>query len=288
MNTQSPELNRQSAPYADGRTLAVENTMNISDNERLASVIGGGVLALYGLRRAPAGLLLTLVGGALIHRGLTGHCFVYQALNLNTHDRAQQGQMMTRALTVNRRADDVYDFWRKVENLPRFMPLIEQVEERDERSSHWSASLPFGVKADWDVEITDDQPDRMIAWRSLPNAPLHHSGSVSFDPAPGHRGTEVTLSIRYQPPGGVVGAAATKLFGAALEQQVAEALRRCKQILETGQLTTSDMAPPPEPISESDKRVKSRGHRDEVSVAAEQSFPASDPPAWTLGRETDE
>jgi uncharacterized membrane protein len=261
--------------------------VNISDNERLLSVIGGGALVLYGLRRAPAGLLLTLLGGALIQRGVSGHCSVYQALDMNTAEGSEHLRTVTRSLTINRRADDIYDFWRNLKNMPRFLPHIDQVDERDEQISHWSASLPLVKQIDWDVEITDDQTDRSITWRSRPGAPLHYSTTVSFEPAPGHRGTEMTLSLQYQPPGGVVGAAAAKLFGMALEQQVAEALRRCKQIMETGQLTTSDSAPPAEPAPHQDRRQSQRGLRDEVSVAADQSFPASDPPAWTLGRETE-
>jgi uncharacterized membrane protein len=261
--------------------------VNISDYERLFSLIGGGALALYGLRRAPAGLLLALLGGALIRRGVSGHCSVYQALEMSTVEGDEHIKTVTRSLTINRRADDIYDLWRNFKNIPRFMPHITQVEKRDEQSSHWTASLPLGKQISWDVEITNDQRDRSISWRSRPDAPLHYSGTISFEAAPGHRGTEVTLSLQYQPPGGVVGAAAAKLFGVALEQQVAEALRRCKQILETGQLTTSDVAPPAEPAPGTDRRQNARNPRDEVSVAADDSFPASDPPAWTLGRETE-
>jgi len=161
-------MDTHKAPYhlADKR-------VNISDNERLFSLIGGGALALYGLRRAPAGLLLTLLGGALIQRGVSGHCSVYQALEMKTAEGSEHIKTVTRSLTINRRADDIYDLWRNLKNIPRFMPHITQVEKRDEQSSRWSASLPLGKQISWDVEITNDQQDRSISWRSRPDAPLH-------------------------------------------------------------------------------------------------------------------
>ena len=62
--------------------------VNVGDYERHASLIGGTVLAICGLMRGSlSGLALAAIGGALVWRGYSGHCEVYQALG---HNSAEQ------------------------------------------------------------------------------------------------------------------------------------------------------------------------------------------------------
>jgi uncharacterized membrane protein len=145
-----------------------------------------------------------------------------------------------RAITINRRPDEVYRFWRDFTNLPRFMQRVEAVERLSERRSHWRVSGPGGMTLEWDAEITDDVPNERIAWRVLPGSPVDHAGIVRLRQAPGGRGTEAIVEMQYTPPGGGVGATVAKLVGAAPEQELAEALRRLKQILETGEVVISE------------------------------------------------
>ncbi len=91
----------------------------------------------------------------------------------------------------------------------------------------------------WDAEITEDRPNELIAWRSLPNADVDNQGSVRFVPAPGGRGTEVHVSLAYNPPAGAVGSAVAMLFGEEPNQQVAGDLRRFKNIMEAGEIPTT-------------------------------------------------
>ena len=146
----------------------------------------------------------------------------------------------TKSITVNQRPEELYRFWRNFENLPRVMRHIASVRTIDDRRSHWVAHAPGGYKVEWDSEITDDRPDRYIAWRSLPGADVPNSGAVSFDPAPGGRGTEIRVQLEYRPPGGMLGSAFAKLLGHAPEQRAMEDLRRLKQLLETGEIATTD------------------------------------------------
>jgi uncharacterized membrane protein len=145
-----------------------------------------------------------------------------------------------KAITVNRPPEEVYRFWHDFQNLPRFMNHLESVQVTGDRRSHWKAKAPAGTAVEWDAEVTDDQPNRLIAWRSVEGAQVDNSGSVRFTPAPGERGTEVHVELRYSPPGGVIGATIAKLFGEAPEQQVEDDLRRFKQVMETGEVVQSD------------------------------------------------
>lgn len=148
-----------------------------------------------------------------------------------------------RTVTVRKPTDEVYRHWRSLENLPDFMAHLESVEQRPGGRSHWVARAPAGTRVEWDAEITEDTPGELIAWRSVKRAKVENSGVVRFAPAPGEQGTEVSVELRYSPAGGRAGAAMAKLFGEAPEQQLADDLRRFKQVLETGEVVVSSGAP---------------------------------------------
>jgi uncharacterized membrane protein len=145
-----------------------------------------------------------------------------------------------KAITIGRPAEDLYKFWRDFENLPRFMRHLEAVQVIDERRSHWKAKAPLGRTVEWDAEITEDRPNERLAWRSLEGADVPNYGSVTFEPAPGGRGTTVRVDLHYEPPGGIIGATIAKLFGQEPGQQVQEDLRAFKQLMETGEVVQSE------------------------------------------------
>ena len=145
-----------------------------------------------------------------------------------------------RAVTVNTSRQAAYDEWRDLTRLPRFMQHLESVEVLDERRSHWRAKGPLGTAAEWDAEITEDVPGEVLAWTSTDNAAIGNSGRVRFIDAPGDRGTEVHVELEYAPPLGPIGAMAARLLGEEPGLQVADDLRRFKQIVETGRVPWSD------------------------------------------------
>jgi uncharacterized membrane protein len=161
-------------------------------------------------------------------------------------DNAQQRGMLdvTKAITINQPPETVYQFWRDFQNLPRFMQHLQSVEVKDDGRSHWKTRAPAGATVEWDAEIVDDQPNQLIAWRSVEGADVDNAGTVQFTSAPGGRGTEVRVQLRYQPPGGAIGATIVntigKLFGESPDQQVYDDLRALKQVLETGEVVYSD------------------------------------------------
>jgi uncharacterized membrane protein len=146
---------------------------------------------------------------------------------------------VTQTVTINSTPDELYHFWKNLENLPLFMEHLESVSEVNDRVSHWVAKAPAGTSVEWDAEIVDDQPDRSIGWRTLPDSQVTHEGMVSFEPASGGRGTIVRVEMLYVPPAGKVGVWIARMFGEEPALQVADDLRRLKQLLETGEVATT-------------------------------------------------
>jgi uncharacterized membrane protein len=154
--------------------------------------------------------------------------------------REKRGIHIKQSITINRSPQELYEFWYDFENLPRLMSHLKSVQRLDERRYRWQAKAPAGMTVEWDAEIVTDHPNTEIAWRSLEGADVANMGSVRFRPATGDRGTVVSVELRYDPPGGKLGATLAKLFGEEPEQQVADDLRAFKQIMETGETLRSD------------------------------------------------
>jgi uncharacterized membrane protein len=242
------EIHEASRP-ADGR-------VNISRAERWASVVGGALLAAYGVNRALdrdfkeggwAGCAVALAGTALVYRGATGHCDVYGALGLSTAARGDAasvrhgaGVKVEKSVLINESPEELYRFWRDFENLPRFMKHLEAVHVMDDKRSHWTAKAPAGRTVEWDAEIIQERENELIAWRSLEDADVANAGSVRFEKAPVDRGTLVKVALNYEPPAGTLGLLVAKLFGEEPERQVEEDLRRFKQLIETGEIATTE------------------------------------------------
>jgi uncharacterized membrane protein len=214
-----------------------ERTKKMGGVERAISAIAGGTMLGFGLF-APGKrrIVIALAGSALLARGVTGYSLLYRMLNIyRAKDRFASGIRVERAVTIGRPVEEVYAFWRSLENLPRFMKNIQSVTERDGRS-HWVAEAPLGATVEWDAVIEEDQPNARIAWRSIPGSQIENAGVVLFHPAPGERGTELRVNLEYKAPGGSLGAALARILGAEPDVQVREDLRRVKMLLETGQI----------------------------------------------------
>jgi uncharacterized membrane protein len=250
-----------------------DEDVNVGDIERYASALAGGALLILGLtRRSPAGLGLVVLGGSLLHRGLTGRCMAYAAAGVNTagggggyvgtstgkggwieagdglHNPNAtvghgEGIKVYKSVTVDKPAAELYRFWRNFENLPRFMKHVESVTVKDDRNSHWVVKAPAGRRVEWDAEIINEQKNELIAWRSVGDADVDNAGSVRFEELEGDRGTKVTVNLEYKPPAGKVGVVVAKLFHEEPGQQVEEDLRRFKQVMETGEIATTDGQP---------------------------------------------
>lgn len=231
------EINDTDAPPV-GSTAA---RRNISEAERWASMAAGIGLAAIGLsRRRPAGLALAALGGLLVRRGVTSHCDVYQALGINTAHRGSDtrsalggsaGVNIEEAVTISRPPEELYRFWRNLENLPRVMRHVESVERVTDTISRWRAKGPAGMSVEWNAEINNEVPNKLIGWRSIEGSDVVSAGSVNFEPA-GTGSTRVRVRLQYSPPGGKVGHALASLMGRDARTEIREDLQRFKQQVE--------------------------------------------------------
>jgi uncharacterized membrane protein len=152
-----------------------------------------------------------------------------------------RGLHIERTVTVQRSPDELYRAWRDLESLPRLLPgYLMSVTPVGPGRTRWVVAGPDGLRASWEAELTADEQGRLIAWRSAPASSVDIAGSVRFDVAPGGRGTEITV-LTYAPPGGKIGAAAAALTGGGGDRLVREALRRFKQLVETGEIADGSM-----------------------------------------------
>jgi len=151
-------------------------------------------------------------------RGLTGRS-PYRCLRGEPQQREgaratipyRRGIRIDEATTINQPLEPLYHFWRQLDNLPYFMEHLQSVNVIDEKRSHWMAKGPAGRQVEWDAEIVNEVPNKMIGWRSVAGSEIDTAGSVHFHGAPGGRGTEVRVELQYVPPGGALGAVFAKL-----------------------------------------------------------------------------
>ncbi|MEV7687760.1 SRPBCC family protein [Streptomyces bungoensis] len=150
---------------------------------------------------------------------------------------------LTATVTVGKSPGEAYEFWQRLDRLPEFMTHLDEVRVTGPGTSHWTATAPFGRTVEWDAETVEDVPGQRIAWRSLKGADIDNAGEVRFLPAPGGRGTEVHVRLRYDLPAGALGKAAARWFGEEPHQQLDDDLRRLKQVMEMGEVMRSEGAP---------------------------------------------
>jgi len=224
--------------------------------ERWASALGGAALTAYALRqlkdRSRSGPALAAAGTALIYRGATGHYPMYAAVGINTaydidetkHALAgPRGINVEEACTIMAPPEELYNFWRNFEVLPRFMDHLVEVRRIDACRSHWVAKAPAGRTVEWDAEIINEIPGELIAWRTLPGADVVSAGSVHFTLALRGRGTQVRVRLQYEPPARKLGATLAFLLGHDPARVIREDVRRLKQLIEAGEIPTTKGQP---------------------------------------------
>lgn len=219
-----------------------EPLTNVGDIERVGSTIAGMALLVGGLgRRSVAGRGAAVLGSALVARGVTGRCPVYERMGrpLESYRRPVR---IAEALQVAVAPQEAYRAWRDLPSLPRFMKHVKSVTESNGRS-HWTAEFRGLPPVEWDAEVVRDEPGQVLSWRSVGGqAPIESSGSVTFFDL-GTRGTGLRIEIGYYPPAGTLGKAVARLFSPVTEQQVREDVRRFKSLLEAREIPTTEGQP---------------------------------------------
>jgi uncharacterized membrane protein len=236
-----------SGPRRVGRSR--QQRENVGDFERWISAMGGGALAFTGLRRRGwKGTALATVGAALLERGATGHCRVYQLLGVSTADRNGGDTMSGAAATVNARKAvkvedsvtimapraELYRLWRDFDNHPRFMSCVQSVEPQVDGRYRYELRLPGGTELGWTAEIVRDIPGELISWKTIRGSEVAHAGSVHFRDTDDGLGTVVTLAMDYEPPGGAPGRLLARMAGVSPEQLVRADLESFRSMAEQG------------------------------------------------------
>jgi uncharacterized membrane protein len=260
---------------------AVARLAGLNGNRRLIRTVGLREI-LHGVgilcRRKPVGWLWSRVFGDVLDLAVLGRAAVAPNTNKGRVAAAaaavtgvtvldfQASQELTsvadriaeddsihvaHSVLISRPAEDVYRFWRDFKNLPQVMKHLAAVEIIDDKCSRWVAKGPAGKSIEWNAEITADRPDELIAWHSMENSIVNNSGSVKFAPAPGRRGTIVRVELNYHPPAGVLGATIAKLLGEEPQLQLKDDLRRLKQVMEAGEILTTEDQPAGRAVSTS-------------------------------------
>lgn len=274
------------------QSIGPSETINVSQQERVISIIAAPVLAVVGVKRGGfTGFLLGLIAAELTYRGATGHSPLYRVLGINTAVATQhryadisvpheQGIHLKKSIYIARPKTELYSFWRNFSNLPRFMPALEVVRELTDIRSHWVARGPLGItRVTWDAEIVNEVPNEVIGWRSVEGSMVANAGSVRFETTPDNLGTMVHVEMEYVLPAGLVGKLIAAGFSAAPEQKVLESLECFKGLMETGEVPGKKKASlQPAKLDEQRRREVER-RSDRVQMTSEDSFPASDPPA---------
>lgn len=196
------------------------------------------VAGVQGRKKGAAALALGAVAGAGAMGALRG------VQSGHSRQGAAAGQAeVERSITISKGADELRRTWLDPRTLPQVMARFATVRSAGEGRMHWKVEGPLGHAYEWDAE-TVDRPGADIGWRALPDAAIPNEGSVRFQPAPAGRGTVVTLRVRFDPPGGALGEGLIKLLGSTPLELVAEAaLRRFKNLVETGEIPTTVRQP---------------------------------------------
>ncbi|MCA1559735.1 MAG: SRPBCC family protein [Acidobacteria bacterium] len=217
----------------------------LGDMERWGTVATASALIAYGMsRRSVRGVCLAVAATPLAYRGLAGRWPPYLSSVIGPGHGSDtrvalsgdRGIHVRESVRIERPLGEVYRFWRQLENLPRFMTALERVTELGDGRSHWVAKGPGGMRVEWNAEIVNEVENKVIGWRSLPDADVVTAGSVNFDAVRGGRSTQISVHLQYAPPAGRMGALVAAVAGREPSQTIREDLRRLKQLLEAGEI----------------------------------------------------
>ena len=214
------------------------NIINVGWQERVMSAGVGGYLFASGLRcitkKPIKGILQTVIGGFLLYRGGSGNCPIYTSLG-KTNDATHASSVNIRtSMVINKPRNEVYQFFRRLENLPKFMKHLLVVKELDAKQSHWEAVIPGNVGTlKWNAEIVKEREGEFIGWQSMPNATIENAGKVEFNDVDNGQGTEIDVIISYRPPAGDIGSGIASLLNPVFEKLIKQDILNFKQYAES-------------------------------------------------------
>jgi uncharacterized membrane protein len=237
----------------DWREERADASQNIGDIQRLVSAIAGaGLIFEAWRRRSVVGGVMAVGGLSLLYRAATGYCVALGAMGIDMRPsqdtnrlgrrkvHSEEATKISRSVEVNRPSNELYRFWRTLDNLPKIMSHLRSVHVITDRLSHWVVETKTGLPTiEWDAEIINDVENERIGWRSLNDADVDHAGSVEFEPIGKGQKTRVTVTLQYAPIAGRLGTAVAKFIGEDPELKIADDLQRFKESMESGNVLSS-------------------------------------------------
>ncbi|URM36470.1 SRPBCC family protein [Flavobacterium anhuiense] len=206
---------------------------NVSKLERVLMVTSGAYLLYNALSKENKSITQAGAGGAMLLRGISGYCPIYDAADHLMHDKASNINIRVNSV-INKPVNEVYAFWRNLENLPKFMNHLDSVRPTSSTISEWTAKGPGGIgKISWTAEIIRDEKDKLLSWNSIEGSSIKNAGKVVFKPK--GKATELDVTISYHAPLGIAGESAAKLLNPYFEKLVRDDISNLKVYLETNQ-----------------------------------------------------
>jgi uncharacterized membrane protein len=214
-----------------------KSTVNVSNVERIASVLAGSYVIYTSLKSKPKNFAKIASAGLLVYRGVTGHCPVYEGTGKNKLTGPSHNITIATSVLVNSPIDTVYAFWRRLENLPLFMKHLKSVKQNGDGTSDWHAYIPGGLGSSihWKAKITHENPGEEISWKSIEDSTIYNKGRVTFEDAD-VLGTRVNVMIGYEAPFGMAGEKVLSLFTRKFEKMIRKDILNFKSYIETGKL----------------------------------------------------
>lgn len=230
---EAEQLNTKNNP-AKTKSLIPGIDANVSQIERIAMIAAGSFLLYKAFSGKRKSVLQGIAGGTMLARGISGYCPVYNAVTKIDKLKSSNVNIRT-TISIDKPVDEVYDFWRKLENMPKFMKHIESVKEINKTTSEWKATGPAGIGSiSWKANILMEERGKQLSWHSLPDSTIDNAGKILFRDN-GNNGTELDITISYHAPLGIAGEAAAKFLNPYFEKMVLADIESLKSYLETGQ-----------------------------------------------------
>lgn len=213
------------------RNLLNHHYVNVSPAERGASLLAGAYFLYDAIGKQKKSVLEGVLAGYLLYRGVSGNCLLYNAIGKTKPDNHSRNVNIQINMMVNKPREEVYAFWRNLENLPLFMEHLESVESLNDSISVWEAKLPGNVGSiRWKSEIVKERPNELLGWQSLPGSSIENAGKVEFIEV--GDATRLHVVISYHAPGGIPGESAARLLNPVFEDMVEEDVRNFKWFIE--------------------------------------------------------
>ncbi len=217
-----------------------ESRWGIGTSSSLPALIGGGLLTWFGLKRRSVGrVVLAGLGTGLLVRGLQSLRRTPSTSGIGRRKiKPSQAVKIEDSILVHRRHEDLFRFWRQLDNLPQFMDEIQRIDILSPTRSRWimkvpaMENIPGPSTVEWEAEIINEKENESIGWRSLADSDVDHAGSVQFKPIDDGNSTEVRVSLQYSPVGGLFGVGVARMLGEDPQLKIRKNLQKFKELME--------------------------------------------------------